>query len=236
MNFDSFVLATPTNELSVEPAAREAADTLEFRLDLADDPLAQLSTYDGELPIIVTNRVEWEGGGAADNSERLDILTSAFEHDSVEAVDIELRALDGSAVSSQDASWVVRHAREQSVQIIASVHDFETTPSGDELDTLLGDACTHGDVGKLAVTAVEPGDVLRLLGATWSHANRGETVATMAMGSAGRHSRAVCPLYGSRIGYAPIKPEDATAPGQYDLATLRSLIDELAGSSRTKKI
>jgi 3-dehydroquinate dehydratase-1 len=47
------------------------------------------------------------------------------------------------------------------------------------------------------------------------------------MGAAGRHSRAVAPLYGSRIGYAPVDPADATAPGQYDLATLRSLVTQL---------
>jgi len=28
----------------------------------------------------------------------------------------------------------------------------------------------------------------------------------MAMGEAGRHSRAVAPLYGSKIGYAPVRP------------------------------
>jgi 3-dehydroquinate dehydratase-1 len=52
-------------------------------------------------------------------------------------------------------------------------------------------------------------------------------VATMAMGEAGRHSRAVAPLYGSRIGYAPVDPADATAPGQYDLETLRGLVETL---------
>jgi len=49
----------------------------------------------------------------------------------------------------------------------------------------------------------------------------------MAMGEAGRHTRAVAPLYGSRIGYAPVDPDAATAPGQYDLATLAGLVDRL---------
>jgi 3-dehydroquinate dehydratase-1 len=55
----------------------------------------------------------------------------------------------------------------------------------------------------------------------------------MAMGEPGRHSRAVAPLYGSRIGYAPVDPAEATAPGQYDLATLRELVDALGGDSHT---
>jgi 3-dehydroquinate dehydratase-1 len=49
----------------------------------------------------------------------------------------------------------------------------------------------------------------------------------VAVGEAGRHSRAVAPLYGSRIGYAPVDPDRATAPGQYDLATLRRLVETL---------
>jgi 3-dehydroquinate dehydratase-1 len=84
-----------------------------------------------------------------------------------------------------------------------------------------------GDVGKLAVTASDPGDALALLSVTYELSNEGRRVATMAMGEAGRHSRAVAPIYGSRIGYAPVDPASATAPGQYDLATLRELIEWL---------
>jgi 3-dehydroquinate dehydratase-1 len=53
----------------------------------------------------------------------------------------------------------------------------------------------------------------------------------MAMGEPGRHTRAVAPLYGSRIGYAPVDPEEATAPGQYDLGTLRTLYDLLSAGT-----
>jgi 3-dehydroquinate dehydratase-1 len=37
----------------------------------------------------------------------------------------------------------------------------------------------------------------------------------------------VAPLYGSKNGYAPVDPAEATAPGQYDLATLASLVEQL---------
>jgi 3-dehydroquinate dehydratase-1 len=47
------------------------------------------------------------------------------------------------------------------------------------------------------------------------------------MGEAGSHTRAVAPVYGSKIGYAPVASERATAPGQYDLATLRSAVETL---------
>jgi 3-dehydroquinate dehydratase-1 len=226
MDFESFVLAAATDDLAVEPRARDHADAVEFRMDFADDPFDALAAYDGDLPVIATNRATWEGGDAPDTDDRLDALAAAAEHDAVGAVDVELRALEGDA-GVEDASWIAEHAREHGASVVASVHDFEAMPPRDELGDLLARATSAGDVGKLAVTAGGPGDVLDLLACTWEHATRGAAVATMAMGAAGRHSRAVCPLYGSRIGYAPVDPGDATAPGQYDLATLRSLIDRL---------
>jgi len=224
MNFDSFVLAASTADLAVEPRARADADAVEFRLDLAERPLDALAAYDGELPVLATNRVEWEGGAARDDPARLDALMAAVEEPAVEAVDLELAALE-----SGEATRVAEHAREHGVTVVVSVHDFETTPSLAELRDLLSRATAHGDVGKLAVTAGDVGDVLSLLSVTDEFASAGERVATMAMGEPGRHSRAVAPLYGSRIGYAPVDPEQATAPGQYDLATLRELVSALAG-------
>ena len=216
MGFEEFVLAAVTADLSVEPAAREHADAVEFRLDLADDGRARLDAYDGDLPLLVTNRVEWEGGEAADEPARIEALERAVEHPAVEAVDVEL-----AAVRSGDCADLLEHAREHDVAVVVSVHDFEATPDRETLSELLTEAAELGDVGKLAVTAETREDVLALLSATHEATAAGERVATMAMGEAGRHSRAVAPLYGSRIGYAPVDPADATAPGQYDSPAFR---------------
>jgi 3-dehydroquinate dehydratase-1 len=220
MDFEEFRLVASTADLSVEPAAREYADAVEFRMDLASGPHEQLRTYDGPSPLVATNRVEWEGGEAPATAERLDALVAAVERPRVEAVDVELDAFDGGG-----AERVVERAREHGVSVVVSVHDFEGTPDEQRLRALLGAACDRGDVGKLAVTAGSPADVLAVLSATWSATADGRTVATMAMGEVGRHSRAVAPLYGSRVGYAPVDPADATAPGQFDLATLAGLLD-----------
>jgi 3-dehydroquinate dehydratase-1 len=229
LDFDSFVLAAATNDLSVEPAAREHADAVEFRLDLATDPLAELADYDGELPLIVTNRAVWEGGEADDETRRLETLESALEYESVAAVDLELGALDDSvaAAATTRAREVRTTARERDVSVIASVHDFEATPPVDELTALLARAVAEGDVGKLATTATNRSDSLAVLSATHRAVAAGQTIATMAMGAAGQHTRAVAPVYGSAIGYAPVDPQQATAPGQYDLETLGRLVEQL---------
>jgi len=225
MDFDSFVLSAATGDIYDEPAARSHADILEYRMDLATDPIDKLAEYDGELPLLVTNRVEWEGGDAPDTADRLDALETVVEYDAVEAVDVELGALVGEGAYNADR--VVEAARGLDTTVIVSAHDFERTPNREKIEEWLTRACKHGDVGKVATTANEPTDVLALLSATEAKTSRGHAVATMAMGEAGRHSRAVAPLYGSKIGYAPVRPENATAPGQYDLETLRELIDQL---------
>lgn len=226
MNFDSFVLAASMSELSDAhtATAREHADAVEFRMDLADDPLEALDDYDGPLPVLATNRAKWEGG-EADEEGRLDALEAAAGKSRVEAVDVELRAVDRG-----DAAATAERAREQGASVVVSVHDFDGTPDDERLAELLAAAAAAGDVGKLAVTATTPADVLRLLTVTHAVTDAGEQVATMAMGDAGRHSRAVAPLYGSCIGYAPVDPADATAPGQYDLATLANLVTRLRGA------
>ncbi|MGM0397388.1 MAG: type I 3-dehydroquinate dehydratase [Halobacteriota archaeon] len=226
MDFDGFVLAASTGDLDEEPAAREHADAVEFRMDLADDPLADLEGYDGALPLLVTNRPEWEGGERADEPERIDELVAAVSVDAVAAVDVELDALIDTDVH-EDASEVLAAATSAGVQTVVSSHDFERTPDLGDLADRLAQLCALGDVGKLAVTAEHSGQVLDLLRVTYEFSRAGERVATMAMGQPGRHSRVVAPLYGSSIGYAPVDPANATAPGQYDLAQLRTLVDAL---------
>ncbi|WP_265110370.1 type I 3-dehydroquinate dehydratase [Halosolutus halophilus] len=226
LDFDSFVLAASTADLADadDPIAREHADAIEYRMDLADDPLAALETYDGDLPILATNRAEWEGGeweGSDDG--RLDALADATTNDAVEAIDVELAAvLDG------DADDLLETARERDVSIVVSSHDFEETPPRRELVRTLTEAGKYGDVAKLAVTAASKADTLALLSATEQLTAHGDAVATMAMGEVGSHTRAVAPVYGSRIGYAPVDPEEATAPGQYDLETLSRLVARLS--------
>ena len=231
MDFGGFVLAASTVDLADEPAAREHADVVEFRLDLATEPMAQLRAYDGKLPLLVTNRVVWEGGEAADTSRRLDRLVAAIEQPGVEAVDLELAALAEDVGDEPDtahsAARVRDAARERGVTPLVSVHDFGTTPDRERMADLLARAGEHGHIAKLAVTAASADDVLDLLAVTRAAARDGQRVATMAMGAAGRHSRAVAPVYGSRVGYAPVDPAGATAPGQYDLATLAGLVEGL---------
>lgn len=228
MDFEGFVLAASTARLADIERASRYADALEYRLDLAESGVDVLD-IDLPLPVLVTNRIESEGGQTPQTPERLDSLCRAIEQPAVEAVDIELAALlDG------DGERVVERAREHGVSVVVSTHNFEETPGRDRLLELLSQADERGDIAKLAVTARDVDDVLDLLSVTREATANGLTVATMAMGDVGNHSRVVAPLYGSRIGYAPVDSEQATAPGQYDLETFRHLYESLRGGASTE--
>jgi 3-dehydroquinate dehydratase-1 len=224
MNFEEFVLAASTASLDDSEVASRHADALELRLDLGD---LTVDTLDADLPILVTNRLDSEGGNAPRGDTRIETLCRAIEQPAVEAVDIEL-----AAVTDGDGQRVVEHARAHGVAVVVSTHDFEGTPATAHLLDVLEQASESGDVAKLAVTASDRGDALDVLAATHEATRAGQTVATMAMGEAGRHTRVVAPLYGSRLGYAPLDSDRATAPGQYDLETFRRLYESIRDDNR----
>ena len=220
---ESFRLVASTPTLSAEPRARAHADLLEFRMDLAADPLAELDDYDGALDVLVTNRPAWEGGEREEGPGRREELLDALDHPAVTAVDLELRALEYPDQKT-DLAPVLDAARAQDSDIVVSVHDFERTPSRRTLVDFVHRGCQYGTLSKLATTPETPSDVLRLLKATWDLSHEGRTVASMAMGELGAHSRAVAGLYGSALAYAPVDADQATAPGQFDLETLADLL------------
>lgn len=218
MDSDGFVLAATTNNLTQEAKVREVADVLEFRMDKAEKPITQLSAYTGELPIIATNRGQWFGGQAPDTG-RLDRLFAASEYNSVEMVDIELETARGSG-------WVIPEFQENDVDIIISYHAFEDTPSLETLEAIFAQCAQYGDIAKVATFAETNGDALRMLNAVHKATKEGKQVAGISMGKIGSHTRVVAPLYGSKLGYAPLESDTSEyAPGQIPIHTLSKMIE-----------
>ncbi|WP_266082642.1 type I 3-dehydroquinate dehydratase [Haladaptatus caseinilyticus] len=226
MEPDQFALAATTNDLQRETQVREVADVVEFRMDKAKNPLSQLAEYDGELPIIATNRAQWFGGKASD-SGRLDHLFTASEFEAVEMVDIELETARGS-------SWVLEEFEKGDVEIIISFHEFEETPDLNVLKAIFEACGQYGDIAKVAAYANNHTDSLNMLRAVSSVSENGLRATGISMGTIGSHTRAIAPLYGAKIGYAPLKSDESEyAPGQIPIYKLRSMIDTLRSSSNS---
>lgn len=228
MTLDTFSLAATTNDLTREPQVRDVADILEFRIDKAENPIEQLRNYDGELSIIATNRGQWFGGEAVDTG-RLDILFAASEFDSVEIVDIELETARGNG-------WVIPDFRKNDVDIIISYHAFEDTPDQPTLNAIFDQCAQHGDIAKVAAYADDTGDTLRMLTAVHQATAEGKSVAGISMGPVGSHTRVVAPLYGSKLGYAPLESDTSDyAPGQISIHTLSTMIETLGTTEQSRR-
>jgi 3-dehydroquinate dehydratase-1 len=218
VTLDDFALAATTNDLTREPAARGAADLVEFRMDKAEAPIAQLEAYDGELPILATNRNQWFGGKARDTG-RLDALFAASRFDAVAYVDIELETVRAK-------EWLVGEFRGNDVDLVVSHHDFDATPERAVLTAIIEQCADYGDVAKVATYPQDLSDTLTLLGALFEATQAGIDAAGIAMGELGSHTRVVGHVYGSKLGYAPLADDESEyAPGQLPLRTLRALVD-----------
>lgn len=220
MKLGEFYLAATTNNLDLEEECRESADIIEFRMDKAEDPINQLTSYEGELPIIATNRTRWFGGKAEDTG-RLDTLFAASRFDSVSFVDIEIE-------TARSDDWIVNEFRNNDVKLIISHHDFDSTPDREILSAIIKQCAEYGDIAKVATFPKDRSDALSLLEAINAATEQGIDTAGISMGEIGSHTRVVGPLYGSKLGYAPLESDETEyAPGQIPLHTLSSLIEVL---------
>lgn len=137
------------------------------------------------------------------------------------AIDVEIdRAESGSLIAS---------AREASVPVVASHHNFESTDSAERLlKTFAAMSEAGADVAKVAMMPQAPADVLRLLEATAAaDASLPVPVLGIAMGLLGRTSRIMGADFGSCATFAQIGR--ASAPGQIEASVLAEILDRVGG-------
>lgn len=207
-------------------------DVVEWRVDYleqAPDPIAVLEALRGiaaalpELPLIFTFRSAREGGEkeiSAADYERLNAAAAASGL--ADFIDVELFGEEDS-VRRQIAA-----AHEQGVFVILSNHDFQGTPSEEEIVARLRKAQElDGDLPKIAVMPQNPGDVLTLLAATlkMSELYADRPIITMSMAGAGVISRLAGEVFGSALTFGAAKKP--SAPGQVAAAELRTALELL---------
>jgi 3-dehydroquinate dehydratase-1 len=218
MTVDDFALAATTDDLTREADARGVADLVEFRMDRAEAPIEQLEAYDGDLPIVATNRNQWFGGKASDTG-RLDTLFTASRFNSVAYVDLELETVRAK-------EWILGEFRGNEIDLIVSHHDFDATPDREILREIFDQCAGYGDIAKVATYPENLSDTLTLLRALHEATEAGIDAAGIAMGETGSHTRIVGHIYGSKLGYAPLPDDDSEyAPGQIPLRALRALVE-----------
>jgi 3-dehydroquinate dehydratase / shikimate dehydrogenase len=196
------------------PRIGEAADCVELRLDLFEEPfeLEVLLRERGTLAVVATLRSTSEGGRSALGAdERLKVLLRAAEL-GAEYVDLEWDAVTPEALR-------VLHAA--GAQVIVSRHDFARMPPelADKWWSRLAEL--GADVVKVVGTAHDVRDSLVVLRALQA-ASR-PTIA-IAMGEAGLPTR-VLALRSEEclLTYAALDDGVGTAPGQISINDMREV-------------
>lgn len=205
---------------TVDEALKEARNTLsrgaslvEFRLDYAETPIdleALTSGVPEGIPKIATLRPIWEGGNyTGSERDRIRLLLEAAGR-GFEYVDLEAKTPEGREISEK--------LREKGSRVIASFHDYEETPHGGRLKSILRLEEEIGDLYKIVTTAKSYRDNLRIL-AFQEYVQEGKGIC-FAMGLHGTPSRILSPLLGAPFTYASPSKGLRVAPGQMTVGEL----------------
>ena len=103
------------------------------------------------------------------------------------------------------------HAHKRHTLIIISYHNFECTPSSDELDIIIQKSLLmKPDYIKITTMSNSIADNTRVLALYERYPN----IIAFCMGKPGKITRVAAPLLGAKFTYAAYNKELATAPGQ----------------------
>jgi 3-dehydroquinate dehydratase/shikimate dehydrogenase len=188
--------------------ASRVADVVELRLDcLKAIPESLLSNI--SRPVILTFRPSEQGGyRSLTREERL-----AFWKTHAPRGDNVWCDLEADIANELSPDWS---------RTIVSHHDFSGVPN--DLDQIYQRlAQTPARVLKIAVQANEIVDCIPIFKLIDRARNEGREIIAIAMGNAGIATRILGPSRGALLTYGALDDDSATAPGQVNARTLRSL-------------
>lgn len=206
------------------------ADIIEWRADWFQDifdrnemfhTLERVNGVIGEIPLLFTFRTGKEGGAQKIDPENyVKVNRRAIESGYIDMVDIEL------FTGEEEVKELVQLAKEHNVKVVMSNHDFQKTPSKEEIISRLCKMQEAGaDVLKIAVMPQSKQDLLTLLEATEEMNSKyaEQPLVTMSMGQTGVLSRMCGEVFGSAMTFGAVGK--ASAPGQMAVEDLRAVLN-----------
>ncbi|WP_151767815.1 type I 3-dehydroquinate dehydratase [Acinetobacter oleivorans] len=204
------------------------ADLAEFRIDLlsfASDTKQvivlghELKKILGHKPMIATIRTKNEGGQLEISDADYGKTYQAYlKNPFMDWLDVEMFR-DQKVVSE-----IVQKAHQKKVLVVMSNHDFQKTPSQDEIEKrLLKQDQMGADILKIAVMPKSKQDVFTLMNATLKVSQQTtKPLLTMSMGQLGTISRVATANMGGSYSFGMIG--QASAPGQIDVTKLKQIL------------
>ena len=223
------------NELAA--VLTKAPDLIEWRVDFfagIEDMartvlLAQaIRANSSGVPIIFTRRSIREGGEHIGMTEDkvLQLYQAVCRAGTVDFIDYELSSAPADFASARTL------AKETGVQLIASFHHFEMTPSREDIMAkFVAMESAGADIAKVAVMPQNIKDVLVLLEATLAAQNNiNLPLITISMGAYGAISRLFGWVFGSSVSF--VVGQSASAPGQVPIEDLRAVLEVVQRAMR----
>ncbi|MDE1762247.1 MAG: type I 3-dehydroquinate dehydratase [Candidatus Micrarchaeota archaeon] len=212
----------PASERQLDRAIGDALlkkpDFIELRMDgmpIREIPKAVQRVHRVMGRTILTLRSKEEGGDyAGSDSERKEIIESLLA-EKFKLLDVEW------SFYSRNKKFV-GELRDAKIPIIASYHNFYTTPSKRVLQNLFEEMSGVGKVVKIVTMANAPSDNLKIMGLYQDNPKRDDLLA-FAMGGYGQMSRIMSiTSYNAPFAYCSVgKP---VAPGMMGIDEMRSIL------------
>ena len=209
------------------------ADLVEWRVDWFEeifdfekvqDVLSKMQKILGERPLLFTCRTSGEGGQITLTKEQYTILNQhTIESGKVDMVDVEVFGYQETEDYTETLKQIILLAQKYNVKVVGSNHDFQSTPSKEEIIRRMVYMQEIGvDIPKIAVMPQNKQDVLTLLTATEEMVREHDTtpVVTVSMGPQGVISRIAGKVFGSAITFGTVGK--ISAPGQLAVDDLRT--------------
>lgn len=155
--------------------------------------------------------------GKLNENERLNLFELAASA-GANYLDVEIESDESFLLNIQKIT------QKYSTKTIVSYHNYETTPTSENLESILSECYELGaDVAKLACRVYSPADAARLL-ALYNISGR---KVIIGMGKVGRITRIAAALLGAEFTFASQGAGEATAEGQLSFDEMKDLIKKL---------
>lgn len=219
---------------SILEAAEQArdldCDLIEWRIDFYEEvatpqKVAALSHQVKQAvqkPLLVTFRTKKEGGELElPDDQYFAIYREVLTQGAADLLDLEL------FMPAEEVAATIELAHENDIKVVMCNHDFDATPSQEEIVRRLSLMEEKGaDICKIAVMPQSNKDVLTLLAATAEMKDKAtRPLITMSMGALGMVSRVSGEAFGSAATFGAAK--QASAPGQVPVSVLREILATL---------
>ena len=194
------------------------------RPDFSEAPLrsilSSIRKQIGDTPLLFTFRTKPEGGERSIRlQEYRDLVLAAAHSGMVDLIDLEYH------LGEEFLRPLISAVQEAGVKVVGSCHDYQGTPSAEEITgTLCRIQALGADISKIAVMPQSRDDVLTLMKASIQMEEElaDRPFITMSMGKLGGITRLAGTFTGSAVTFATAGA--ASAPGQMEAAKVQETL------------